>query len=1506
MPVVALELENFKSYGGVQKIGPFSNFTCIIGPNGAGKSNLMDAISFVLGVHARDLRSGQMKDLIFRSPHSNSSRLSASATLWLEPDTKENQDDEDDNDSASDTTSSRNMQFTRKISPNGVGEYRVNNKTVTRAGYEEALAQHGVLVQARNFLVFQGDVEQLARKSPHELVQLVETVAGSAALKDEYDAAAAAQQEAEQLATHQQQKQKGWRTERRLLKEQKLEAERFQNLQVSKAALQTEYYLWQLYQINQDIEDRTEKLDEVKEELEQQQNLEQEATQNLQKAKKDASAARRATAKVEKEVRLPHATKFQTIEPQIQPAEEAVQSWKKKLATDEGKLLKQTQNKEKQKQRLKELKEELESYRATLEELEEEFREKTKGQQVLLTPEQEEEYQILKESAAASAAAARSVLQRHQQKLSSARARAATVKSQEEEATQQVQQLRQTVKDLQEKRDKVEAVCLVHSKFGHYIATFLLTSCVSQILQSLTTAKSSVDSTQKELEKVQRESQQANARREALDVELEKIDATLRQASNEKRQNKEEERLLNSIQSLKRHFEGVHGRLVDLCRPTQRKYNLAVTVAAGKDMDAVVVDSKAVAMECIDYLREQRVGTATFLPLDNLQVPPPESTEHLRSKITEDDRYRLAVDVIHVEDPKMHRAVQYAVGNTVVCDDLDSARELCFDRRRGSRGKAGSTSTGGAHVKAVTLGGAVISKAGTMTGGITSEDDNKAGRWKDQDLEKLKEKRDKLDQERSELEQGLMRRGGFHSRIEDIRNNLGNLKNRNNYLKSDLEYTKNELKEKQTLLKSTEKEASKLTKELAKLEKNIESIQADVTKAAEEVQSVEKDHLIPFMEKTGITDLKAYDEAVGQSRTEYNEKKLAVVAHMTELEESIKYEEGSDLSKPIRATEKRIENRKKELEKAEEHEKNLKKELAEIKQALEEADKALKESKEKVKEAEAAVRTAQEEFNKAQAERVRLSKAASSEDTAIERLRGKLHETLQKARVEEVDLPMIGDSPQRGRTRAQRRSEGFQHKDKSDDETGDEEEESGNRESQRSGSGSQGFTQDSRSVTHFSQSENAAVVHDRDKASKVDFALLRDELKHHLSDREEKQMRKEFEEKIAKVTADIEAITPNMKASEAFSNMTERLKETGDNYSKAKENAAKAAQNFQRIKAERCRLFNEAFNHIDTSLKTIYRDMTKSSKHPLGGNAYLSLDDTEEPYKGGLKFNAMPPMKRFRDMEQLSGGEKTVAALSLLFAIHSFHPAPFFVMDEIDAALDNVNLRKVCNYIRQRSQTDFQCLVISLKDMFYEHSDSLVGICRDVGTNSSRTLTLEMSQYDKPKGRSTSVASSPASKSSRRATGMSQKENQEGPSSQGTASSKRSRSENVSTPGTASSKRSRREKEEEDATTPGTLKSLLGDDSTVGTAVSRSSSRAKEGSSSKKRSRDEEDSSDEESADESKEQSEEEADEAPALAKKSRSRRSRTSGQSATQDSDDKEEFEEVASSRKTRSRGRK
>ena len=156
----------------------------------------------------------------------------------------------------------------------------------------------------------------------------------------------------------------------------------------------------------------------------------------------------------------------------------------------------------------------------------------------------------------------------------------------------------------------------------------------------------------------------------------------------------------------------------------------------------------------------------------------------------------------------------------------------------------------------------------------------------------------------------------------------------------------------------------------------------------------------------------------------------------------------------------------------------------------------------------------------------------------------------------------------------------------------------------------------------------------------------------------------------------------------------------------------------------------KAFTHISERIDSIYKELTKSNESPLGGSAYLTLEDEDEPYLAGIKYHAMPPMKRFRDMDLLSGGEKTMAALALLFAIHSYQPAPFFVLDEIDAALDNSNVLKISNYIKKHAGPNFQFIVISLKSTLFENSDSLVGIYREQRENSSKTVTLDLRNYE--------------------------------------------------------------------------------------------------------------------------------------------------------------------------------
>lgn len=174
--IARLEVENFKSYGGAHVIGPFKRFTAVVGPNGSGKSNLMDAISFVLGVHSRQLRSNQLKDLIHKPPQRLANpNLSAYVTLVYELDA----------DEIPLAKARQELFFTRLISEKGTGSYRINHQDVTFDAYQQQLKEIGILVKARNFLVFQGDVESIASKSPDELTKLFEQISTSDELRYE-------------------------------------------------------------------------------------------------------------------------------------------------------------------------------------------------------------------------------------------------------------------------------------------------------------------------------------------------------------------------------------------------------------------------------------------------------------------------------------------------------------------------------------------------------------------------------------------------------------------------------------------------------------------------------------------------------------------------------------------------------------------------------------------------------------------------------------------------------------------------------------------------------------------------------------------------------------------------------------------------------------------------------------------------------------------------------------------------------------------------------------------------------------------------------------------------------------------------------------------------------------------------------------------------------------------------------------------------------------------------
>lgn len=150
----------------------------------------------------------------------------------------------------------------------------------------------------------------------------------------------------------------------------------------------------------------------------------------------------------------------------------------------------------------------------------------------------------------------------------------------------------------------------------------------------------------------------------------------------------------------------------------------------------------------------------------------------------------------------------------------------------------------------------------------------------------------------------------------------------------------------------------------------------------------------------------------------------------------------------------------------------------------------------------------------------------------------------------------------------------------------------------------------------------------------------------------------------------------------------------------ARDSAKKRTDDLRRLRLEG---FMEGFSTISLRLKEMYQMIT------MGGNAELELVDSLDPFSEGILFSVMPPKKSWKNISNLSGGEKTLSSLALVFALHHYKPTPLYVMDEIDAALDFRNVSIVAAYIKERTK-NAQFIVISLRNNMFELAARLVGV----------------------------------------------------------------------------------------------------------------------------------------------------------------------------------------------------
>ncbi|KAF4023050.1 hypothetical protein G4228_014626 [Cervus hanglu yarkandensis] len=1069
-----LLVENFKSWRGRQVIGPFKRFTCIIGPNGSGKSNVMDALSFVMGEKIANLRVKNIQELIHGAHIGKPVSSSASVkVVYLEE-------------------SGEEKTFARTIR-GGCSEYRFNDNPVSRSAYITELEKIGIIVKARNCLVFQGTVESISMKKPKERTQFFEEISSSRELIGEYEEKKRKLQKAEEDAQFNFNKKKNVAAERKHAKLEKEEADRYQNLLEELKINKIQLQLFRLYHNEKKINFLYTELERVNKNL----SVTKESLshhENIVKAKKkEHGMLSRQLQQTEKELKSLEALLNQK-RPQYIKAKENTSHHLKKLDVAKKSIKDSEKQCSKQEDDIKALETELVdldgAWRSFEKQIEEEMLHK--GRDIELEAGQLVQYKELKEQVRKKVAIMTQQLEKLQWEQRSDEDRWAFEKRRHGEVQENIKQIKEQIEDHKKRIEKLE----------EYTKT--CTNCLKE-------KKEQEENLVNEIEKTK-------SRMSEVNEELNLIRSELQNAGIDTHEGKRQQKRAEILEHLKRLYpDSVFGRLLDLCHPIHKKYQLAVTKLFGRYMVAIVVASEKVAKDCIRFLKEERAEPETFLALDYLDIKP------INERLREIKGCKMVIDVIKTQFPQLKKVIQFVCGNGLVCETLEEARHIAF-----------------------------------------------AGPERRKDLMKIVRKEADLKQIQALIQ-------GTTTRLKYAQSELEILK------KKHLAAFHREQSQLQSELLNIESQCAMLSEGIKERQQRIKEFQRKIDK-------VEDDIFQHFCEEIGVENIREFENKHIKQQQEADQKRLEFEKQKTRLNIQLEYSR-NQLKKKLN----KINTLKETIQKGREDIDNLKKveeNCLKIVDELMEKQQHLKDEfvtqNTNVEKAQAQIEEERKKFLAIDREVGKWQKEVVILQSSLEQNRLEKHNMLLDCKVQDIEIVLL-----------------------------------------------LGSLDDIIEVELGTEAESTQAttdIYEKEAAIEVDYSSLREDLK-----------------------------------------------------------------------------------------------------------AFLSPENPEEPYLEGISYNCVAPGKRFMPMDNLSGGEKCVAALALLFAVHSFRPAPFFVLDEVDAALDNTNIGKVSSYIKEQTQEQFQMIIISLKEEFYSKADALIGIYPEHDDCMfSRVLTLDLSQYPDTEGRESS------------------------------------------------------------------------------------------------------------------------------------------------------------------------
>uniref|UniRef100_A0A2K5WFC4 Structural maintenance of chromosomes protein n=1 Tax=Macaca fascicularis TaxID=9541 RepID=A0A2K5WFC4_MACFA len=1179
-----LLVENFKSWRGRQVIGPFRRFTCIIGPNGSGKSNVMDALSFVMGEKTINLRVKNIQELIHGAHIGKPISSSASVKIvYVEE-------------------SGEEKTFTRIIR-GGCSEFRFDDNLVSRSVYIAELEKIGIIAKAQNCLVFQGTVESISMKKPKERTQFFEEISTSGELIGEYEEKKRKLQKAEEDAQFNFNKKKNVAAERRHAKLEKEEAERYQSLLEELKMNKIQLQLFQLYHNEKKIDFLNTKLEHVKRDL----SVTRESLshhENIVKArKKEHGILTRQLQQTEKELKSLE-TLLNQKRPQYIKAKENTSHHLKKLDVAKKSIKDSEKQCSKQEDDIKALETELAdldgAWRSFEKQIEEEIL--RKGRDIELEASQLDHYKELKEQVRKKVATMTQQLEKLQWEQKTDEERLAFEKRRHGEVQGNLKQIKEQIEDHKKRIEKLE----------EYTKTCM--DCLKEKKQQEETLVDEIEKTKSRISEV--------------NEELNLIRSELQNAGIDTHEGKRQQKRAEVLEHLKRLYpDSVFGRLLDLCHPIHKKYQLAVTKLFGRYIIAIVVASEKVAKDCIRFLKEERAEPETFLALDYLDIKP------INERLRELKGCKMVIDVIKTQFPQLKKVIQFVCGNGLVCETVEEARHIAFG--------------GPERRKTVALDGTLFLKSGVISGG-SSDLKYKARCWDEKELKNLRDRRSQKIQELKDLMKTLRK--------------------------------ETDLKQIQTLVQGTQTRLKYSQNELEMIKK----------KHLVAFYRVEDDIFKHFCEEIGVENIREFENKRVKQQQEIDQKRLEFEKQKTRLNIQLEYSRNqlkkklnkmNTLKETIQKGSEDIDH----LKKAEENCLQIVNELMAKQQQLKDIRVTQNSNAEKV---QTQIEEERKKFLAVDREVGKLQKEVVITQTSLEQKRLEKHNLLLDCKVQDIEIILLF-----------------------------------------------GSLDDIIEVEMGTEAESTQAtidIYEKEEAFEVDYSSLNEDLKALQSDQEvEAHLRLLRQQVASQEDILLKTAAPNLRALENLKTVRDKFQESTDAFEASRKEARMCRQEFEQVKKRRYDLFTQCFEHVSVSIDQIYKKLCRNNS----AQAFLSPENPEEPYLEGISYNCVAPGKRFMPMDNLSGGEKCVAALALLFAVHSFRPAPFFVLDEVDAALDNTNIGKVSSYIKEQTQDQFQMIVISLKEEFYSRADALIGIYPEYDDCMfSRILTLDLSQYPDTEG----------------------------------------------------------------------------------------------------------------------------------------------------------------------------